>query len=224
MNCVCQYTQTCYQDTYSLNIFNSNLSSSTAIYTLSLHDALPISPMREDTSFATFYLISLGLGVLLVSVRGSNVDLMHVLFGSVLGLDDLALLTVTLVSSFTLGVFTVIYRPLVMDSMDPYFKKFNARASFWAHMLFLVLLVITLVAGFQVLGTLMVVGLMILPAAAARFLVQSAHGQLLMSALLAVLASYIGLLGSYHFDEIGRASCRERGTLCGVERSWNGRW
>src|SRR5690625_6218300 len=144
-----------------------------------------ITPMREDTSFATFYLISLGLGVLLVSVRGSNVDLMHVLFGSVLGLDDLALLTVTLVSSFTLGVFTVIYRPLVMDSMDPYFKKFNARASFWAHMLFLVLLVITLVAGFQVLGTLMVVGLMILPAAAARFLVQSAHGQLLMSALLA---------------------------------------
>src|SRR5690625_7427378 len=77
MNCVCQYTQTCYQDTYSLNIFNSNLSSSTAIYTLSLHDALPISPMREDTSFATFYLISLGLGVLLVSVRGSNVDLMQ---------------------------------------------------------------------------------------------------------------------------------------------------
>lgn len=159
-----------------------------------------MTPMREDTSFATFYLISLGLGVLLVSVRGSNVDLMHVLFGSVLGLDDLALLTVTSVSSLTLVVFAVIYRPLAMDSVDPFFKQFNARASFWAHMLFLVLLVITLVAGFQVLGTLMVVGLMILPAAAARFLVQSAHGQLIMSALMAVLASYVGLLGSYHFD------------------------
>lgn len=159
-----------------------------------------VTPMREDTSFATFYLISLGLGVLLVSVRGSNVDLMHVLFGSVLGLDDFSLLTVTAVSSLTLGVFALIYRALVMDSVDPLFKQFNGRASFWAHMLFLMLLVITLVAGFQVLGTLMIVGLMILPAAAARFLVSTAQGQLLMAACLAVLASYVGLLGSYHFD------------------------
>lgn len=159
-----------------------------------------VTPMREDTSFATFYLISLGLGVLLVSVRGSNVDLMHVLFGSVLGLGDLALLTVTVVSTLALSVFALIYRPLVMDSIDPFFKQFNGRASFWAHMLFLVLLVITLVAGFQILGTLMVVGLMILPAAAARFLVQTIHRQLVLSAVLAVLASYVGLLTSYHFD------------------------
>src|SRR5690625_7024107 len=103
-------------------------------------------------------------------------------------------------SGFSWWVFTVIYRRMVMDSMDPYFKQFNARASFWAHMLFLVLLVITLVAGFQILGTLMVVGLMILPAASARFLVQSATTQLLVAAGLAVLSSWVGLLGSFYFD------------------------
>ncbi|TAM04154.1 MAG: metal ABC transporter permease, partial [Pusillimonas sp.] len=47
-----------------------------------------LTPLREDASFAAFYLISLGLGVLLVSLRGSNMDLIHVLFGTVLGLDD----------------------------------------------------------------------------------------------------------------------------------------
>src|SRR5690625_2248800 len=159
-----------------------------------------ITPMREDTSFATFYLISLGLGVLLVSVRGTNMDLLHVLFGSVLVLDNVALLTVTIVALISLLVLAVIYRPLVMDSVDPQFNRFYGRSAAWAHMLFLVLLVITLVAGFQILGTLMVVGLMILPAASARFLVQSATTQLLVAAGLAVLSSWVGLLGSFYFD------------------------
>jgi zinc/manganese transport system permease protein len=47
---------------------------------------------REDASFAAFYLISLALGVLIVSTRGSNVDLMHVLFGTILAVDDVSLL------------------------------------------------------------------------------------------------------------------------------------
>src|SRR3546814_1650949 len=49
----------------------------------------------STTLFRSFYLVSLGLGVLLVSLRGSNMDLIHVLFGTVLGLDDAALLLVT---------------------------------------------------------------------------------------------------------------------------------
>ena len=44
--------------------------------------------LREDASLAAFYLISLALGVTVVSLRGSNIDLLHVLFGSVLALDD----------------------------------------------------------------------------------------------------------------------------------------
>jgi len=50
--------------------------------------------VKEDASFAGFYLLSLALGVLLVSKTGSNVDLMHLLFGSVLAVDDAAMLLV----------------------------------------------------------------------------------------------------------------------------------
>src|SRR5690625_6321060 len=85
-----------------------------------------VAPIREDTSFATFYLISLGLGVLLVSMRGSNMDLLHVLFGSVLGLDDAALLLVSSVSSLSLLAFAVIYRPLVMDSIYLHFERIHS--------------------------------------------------------------------------------------------------
>ena len=133
-----------------------------------------LTPLREDASFAAFYLISLGLGVLLVSLRGSNMDLLHVLFGTVLGLDDAALLLVTITASVTLLVLAAIYRLLVAECLDPGFLRASGGAGGWVHMAFLVLVVVNLVAGFQVLGTLMVVGIMMLPAAAARFCEESA--------------------------------------------------
>ena len=78
-----------------------------------------VTPLREDASFAAFYLTSLALGVLLVSLHGSNVDLLHVLFGSVLAVDDAALILVGCITSVTLIGLTVIYRPLVVECFDP---------------------------------------------------------------------------------------------------------
>jgi zinc/manganese transport system permease protein len=159
-----------------------------------------MTPLREDASFAAFYLISLGLGVLLVSLRGSNMDLLHVLFGTVLGLDDAALLLVTATASVTLLALAAIYRLLVAECLDPGFLRASGGGGGWVHMAFLVLVVVNLVAGFQVLGTLMVVGIMMLPAAAARFWVRSAARQIPLAAGLGVTASTTGLLISYHFN------------------------
>lgn len=159
-----------------------------------------LTPLREDASFAAFYLVSLGLGVLLVSLKGTNLDLMHVLFGTVLGLSSAALVLVTLVSSITLLTLAAMFRVLVAECLDPLFLRAEGRAGAWAHMGFLLLLVLNLVAGFQVLGTLMVVGIMMLPATAARFWVRSVGGQMVLAAILGALASYAGLLMSYYLD------------------------
>lgn len=157
-----------------------------------------LTPQREDASFAAFYLVSLGVGVLLISLRGSNMELIHVLFGTVLGLDDAALLLVSITSSITLIVLAVIFRPLVLECMDPLFLRSESRMGPVVHVVFLLLLVMTLVSGFQVLGTLMVVGIMMLPAAAARFWAVSVVGQMTLAAMLGSLASYGGLLFSYY--------------------------
>jgi zinc/manganese transport system permease protein len=157
-----------------------------------------MTPLREDASFAAFYLISLGLGVLLVSLRGSNMDLIHVLFGTVLGLDDASLLLVTISSSITLMMMAIIFRPLVVECLDPGFLRAERGAGSLSHMVFLVLLVMTLVAGFQVLGTLMVVGIMMLPATAARFWARSAGRQMVLAGAIGTFSSYFGLLISYH--------------------------
>lgn len=159
-----------------------------------------LTPLREDASFAAFYLISLGLGVLLVSMRGSNMDLLHVLFGTVLGLDDVSLLLVTSVASVTLLAMAVLYRLLVAECLDAGFLRACAGRGTLAHMAFLFLVVVNLVAGFQVMGTLMVVGMMMLPAAAARFWLPTVAGQIVLSAILGVVAGLSGLLFSYHYN------------------------
>ncbi|MDY0309989.1 MAG: metal ABC transporter permease [Castellaniella sp.] len=159
-----------------------------------------MTPLREDASFAAFYLVSLGLGVLLVSLKGTNMDLIHVLFGTVLGLSDAALILVTIVSSVTLLALAALLRVLAVECLDPGFLRAEGRAGAWAHIGFLLLLVLTLVAGFQVLGTLMVVGIMMLPATAARFWVRPVGAQMVLAAALGALASYVGLLVSYHAD------------------------
>jgi len=154
--------------------------------------------LREDASLAAFYLISLALGVLLVSLKGSNVDLMHVLFGTVLALDDAALMLLCGITTVTLVTLALVFRPLVLECADPRFLASVSRWSGPVHFIFLGLVVLNLVAGFQALGTLMAVGIMVLPAAAARFWATSIGGMLGVAALIAGLSSVAGLLASYH--------------------------
>ncbi len=155
---------------------------------------------REDTGLAAFYLISLALGVLLVSLRGSNVDLMHVLFGTVLALNDDALLLIGVVSSVSLVGLALIWRPLFAECLDPTFLKSVSRAGQPVHLIFLALVVLNLVGGFQALGTLMSVGLMMLPAAAARFWVRSIEAVSGLAVLIGIASSYLGLVLSYHLE------------------------
>jgi zinc/manganese transport system permease protein len=154
--------------------------------------------LREDTSLAAFYLISLALGVLLISLKGSNVDLMHVLFGTVLALDDPALLLLAGIATLTLIVLAVTWRGLVLECLDPGFLSSVSRLGAWMHHVFLVLVVFNLVGGFQALGTLMSVGLMLLPAAAARFWSRELDGIVVLAAGLGFASSYAGLLLSFH--------------------------
>ncbi|MCY4483440.1 MAG: metal ABC transporter permease [Spirochaetaceae bacterium] len=159
-----------------------------------------VTALREDASLAAFYLISLASGVLIVSTRGSNVDLMHVLFGTVLALDNAALILLGAIASLSLFTLAVLFRPLVLESADPQFLRSVSGLSAMAHLTLLILVVLNLVGGFQALGTLMAVGIMILPAAAARFWTVSIGALIAVATAIAMLSSVSGLLLSYHFS------------------------
>ena len=110
--------------------------------------------LREDASLAAFYLISLALGVTIVSLRGSNIDLLHVLFGSVLALDDATLILLAAIASVTLAALAALYRPLVLETVDASFLASVSKSGGPVQIIFLALVVLNLVGGFHALGTL----------------------------------------------------------------------
>lgn len=159
-----------------------------------------ITPQKEESSLASMYLLALASGVILISRSGSSVDLLHLLFGSVLALDDLTFQLVLASCVIALILMFCFGRALLFEALDP---QHLARQGFPVrriHFLFLFLVVLTLVTGFQALGTLMALGLVLIPASAARFMVDSLVKQIAYSVLFGMIASYVGLLLSYHIN------------------------
>jgi zinc/manganese transport system permease protein len=154
--------------------------------------------LKEDASLAAFFLISLALGVTIVSAKGSNVDLLHFLFGSVLAIDDPALFLVAGITSLTLVTLALIWRPLVLECVDPGYLRSVSRAGGPVHIVFLALVVLNLVGGFQALGTLLAVGIMMLPAVMSRFWVRDISAMIGVAIACAAFSGYAGLLVSYH--------------------------
>jgi zinc/manganese transport system permease protein len=162
--------------------------------------------LKEDASLAAIYLVALALGVSLISGHGTQLDLLHILFGSALGVDSAGLLLVAGVATASVLALACLYRGLVLESFDPVLINASrgGRGGSWGSWVwqqgFLMLVVVNLVAGFQTLGTLMAVGLMMLPAVSARLWHDTLPAQLINASAQAAAAGVAGLLLSYHLD------------------------
>ena len=154
--------------------------------------------LGSDAALASAYLLSIALGVTILSMSGSNVDLIHVLFGSALALDNAALLLLAGTSSVSLAALSLMFRPLVWESADPEFLRMASGSGGLTAISFHILVAVNLVAAFHALGALLAVGLMVLPAAAARFWCRSLEGMILAATGAAAASGYAGLLLSYH--------------------------
>jgi zinc/manganese transport system permease protein len=155
---------------------------------------------REDAALTALYLCALALGVAMVSAGGGAPQLGQMLFGSALGVDDAALLLMAGGATLSLGMLAFAWRPLVLECFDPGFAQAVGAGGAWWHAAFLGLVVLNLLAAFQALGTLMGVGLMMLPALAARHWARELPGMAMAAVALAAGASLVGLLASYHLD------------------------
>lgn len=155
--------------------------------------------LKEDASFVGFYLIALALGAILVSVKGKNIDLMHILFGSILAVDKASLLLIASITTVSLFMMALIFRPLILECFDPVFMaSIGGRGSLY-HLIFMGLVVLNMVSAFQALGTLMALGMMMLPAITARFWAREIWSLYLVAILVAILSGFLGLVFSYHY-------------------------
>jgi len=155
--------------------------------------------LKEDASFTLIYLMSLAGGIMIISAKGNSIDLLHILFGNILAVDNNALYLVTIVSWLTVIALAFIYRGLIIECFDPDFMKSARRGHDFTSQIFFILLVINLVASFQALGTLMALGLMILPSIATRFWTRNMDAAIPLGIFIAIICSFAGLLVSYYY-------------------------
>jgi zinc/manganese transport system permease protein len=158
------------------------------------------SAIKEDAALAGFLLVSLALGVVIISRGGTEIDLLDVLFGSAQSIGNPALILMLSIATLSLIVLALIWRPLVLECADPGFLRSVSRSGGVVHVAFLALLVLNLVGGFIALGTLLAVGILILPAVIARFWARDITRMVGIAVIAAMLSGYAGLLASHHAD------------------------
>ncbi len=155
---------------------------------------------KEDASMTVFYLIALAAGVIIISMKDSTIELLHLLFGSVLAIDTQSLWLITTIMLITLCSLFIFWRALVLESFDPLFFKSLSPLSKYIHISLLGLVVLNLVGGFQSLGTLLSVGIMMIPAITARFWFSRLGPICVLSTLFGIISSVCGLLLSFHLS------------------------
>lgn len=165
------------------------------------------SKLNADTSAAVAFVFMLSLGVVLISrVEGYAVDLNSFLFGDVLAASPGDLTISAVLCVLVLIVVAVLYRPLLLLSFDP---KRAAALGFrvaWIEAALLTLITIAVVAGFLVVGALLVLGMLLAPPAAGAMVAKRLPGMMAIASGIAVLSAPIGLLLSWHLDLAAGAS------------------
>jgi zinc/manganese transport system permease protein len=186
-----------------LNVFAMTLGGLAAglVIALAAGAVSRATRLQEDASLAVFLLVSLALGVVIVTANGLDIErLMTFLFGETAAKMTAAkLLVIAVDSTISLVALALIYRPLVLDCVDPGFLRSVSRADGVAHMTFLVLLVLNLISGFHALGTLMGVGIIIIPAATARFWTRDISAMIALAIGCALVSGWGGVLFAFHF-------------------------
>lgn len=159
-----------------------------------------LTVLREDATLAVFYALSLSAGILMLGSHGSDEELLHFLFGDVATLTDGGLRLIAFTAAITLATLGLFWRALVADSFDPLYLRSVSRWGAPAHLVFLALVVLNLIASLQALGALLSVGLMMLPAAAARFWTSRILAMTAIAAGIGMACSALGLFAAHIWD------------------------
>jgi manganese/iron transport system permease protein len=161
----------------------------------------------EDTGIGLLFVGMLGLGVILISRSAAYTgSLTGILFGDVLGVTSEDLILLGVVALVVLFVSTLLYRNFLVLSFNEHKAKLLGLNPRLAHLALLGLTTVSIVGSFQTVGTLLVFGLLVGPAATAALLVKRVPAMMMTAAAIGVLSVATGLVISYHADTSGSAT------------------
>ncbi len=161
----------------------------------------------EDTGIGLLFVGMLGLGVILVSRTDSYAgDLTSVLFGDVLGVTTGDLVVLATVAAISLGVAMLAHRAFLVLAFNEQKAELLGLRPRLAHAALLGLITLTIVGSFQVVGALLVFGLLVGPPATAALLVRRVPAMMATAGAIGALSVVAGLVISYHADTSGSAT------------------
>ena len=154
--------------------------------------------LREDTAIGVMFSGLFALGILLLGQAGSASDLTHILFGNILGVSSADLIVTGVVTLIVVLMVALFYKELVVTSFDPGHAAVIGLSPGMVRYGLLILLALTIVTAIQAVGVVMVIALLVTPAATASLLTQRLPLMIVIAALLSVLAAVAGLYASFY--------------------------
>lgn len=154
-----------------------------------------------DTHVGIIGHIGLALGFILLSGMDTvRADLLGYLFGDVLALSSDDLKWIALASALALTVILILWRPLLRQAVAGDIAAAEQRPGRWSQTIFLLLIALLVAFGLKIVGALLMVALLIIPPAAARFFARSPAGMAVSAGTIGAVSAPVGLAIAYHFD------------------------
>lgn len=158
------------------------------------------SVIKGDTAIGITFSAFLALGVILIGIANSSTDLFHILFGNILAVQNSDVWLTIGISMFVLLLIFLFFKELLLTSFDPILAKSTGMNISFYHYLLMSLLTLVAVTAMQSVGTILIVALLITPAATAYLFVKSLKQMIFLASSLGAFASVIGLFIGYSFN------------------------
>jgi zinc/manganese transport system permease protein len=158
------------------------------------------SILPEDSSLTALYIIFLSIGFLLISITNSGIHLTHILFGNILSIGHETLQMIAILSACTVIMLIFLLQALLWISFDSSFSKGKGINIHTMNTVFIVFVVLNIVASCQALGTLMALGLMLLPPITMRLWTLKFKVLMIGSIVIGIVGSFLGILFSFHYN------------------------
>lgn len=156
--------------------------------------------IKEDAVIGIVFTALFALGVVLISKTPSDIDLMHVLFGYVLGISNQDAVQTIIISAVTIGLMLFFRKDLLLYFFDPKHARSIGINTNMLHYLFLILLALTTVAALQTVGIILVIAMLITPGSLAYLLTDRFDRMITISVISGIISCLVGTYASYYLD------------------------
>ena len=156
--------------------------------------------VKEDTVIGLVFTGFFAFGLVLISKTPTSVDLMHILFGNVLGISDFNLIQTVVISAIAIIFITLLRKDLLLFCFDATHARSIGLNTTFLYYILLTMLALTIVAAQQTVGIILVIAMLVTPGATAYMLCDRFGTMTLIAIASGVFSNVMGTYISYHFD------------------------